>query len=38
MHRYTLPTAIHLLLYIGSVLDVLVEAADVAANFVPWFE
>lgn len=38
MHRYTLPTTVHLLLYVGSVFDVLVESADVAANFVPRFE
>lgn len=41
VHRNALlpsPASIHLLLHVGPVLDVLVEAADVAAYFVPWFE
>lgn len=35
MHRYLLsscPGVVHLLLYVGSVLHVLVEVADVAGN------
>jgi hypothetical protein len=37
MHRYT-SRIIHLLLYVGSILDVLSKFADVAEDFVPWFE
>ena len=37
LHRYVLPSApVHLLLYVGSVLDVLVKLANVAIDFVPW--
>ena len=38
MHRDTRPSAIHLLLYIRPVLEILVEFADVAVDCVPWFE
>jgi hypothetical protein len=38
LHRYRRSTAIHLLLDVRSVLDVLVEAADVAGDLVPGFE
>lgn len=38
MHWYTLAGAgvVHLLLNVGSVLDVLMEAADMAAHIVIW--
>ena len=38
MHRYTRPSAIHLLLHVRPVLDILIEPADVAIDGVPWFE
>lgn len=38
LHGYVTVTAIHLLLHVGSEFDVLVEAADVAGDFVPGFE
>jgi hypothetical protein len=38
MHRYTRPSAIHLLLYVRPILDILVELADVAVYRVPRLE
>lgn len=39
LHGDVIPTAtIHLLLHVGSVLEVLVESADVAGDLVPGLE
>lgn len=38
VHRYTLPAALHHVLHIGSLLDILVSVADVAGDFMPRLE
>ena len=35
LHRYIATSTVHLILHVRPVLDVLVEAADVAGDFVP---
>lgn len=37
LHRYTSFTTLHLLLHVWSMLDILVEFANVTGDFVPGF-